>query len=278
MLGRIKRQGCNPKLAFIMTSTECIRSWMNDYPEVYDRIVEITKNAIAFQCHPDKLNLAVNHSLTYTFEWVFMSMLKGIPGNAMEEFFNLGSQGLRDRLAAEKDSFDKIVGELTGVKPKNIHTLFTWITEHSALHDHAEKFCDDTTREGVDAMIRRRSEGFLQNHITNRVFPEANMYVDGVAVNDNFEAIRESSATISALLSVTEKGVDLINNAAIRKELATINRESQCAKDYVIPQDQVLCEGYERAMLEKFASVIKEMKKKTYQRDEVISCDRARLS
>ena len=94
MLGRIKRQGCDPKLAFIMATAECIRSWMNDYPEVYDRIIEITKNAIAFQCHPNKFNLAVDHSLTYTFEWVFMSMLKGIPGCAMEQFFNLGSQGL----------------------------------------------------------------------------------------------------------------------------------------------------------------------------------------
>ena len=176
MLGRIKRQGCNPKLAYIMATTECMRSWMKDYPEVYDRIVEITKNAIAFQCHPDKFNLPVDHSLTYTFEWVFMSMLKGIPGYAMEQFFNLGSHGLRDRLAAEEDSFDEIVGELTGVKPKKLHTIFTWITEHSAMHDHAEKFCDDATREGVDAMIRRCSEGFLQNHITTRVFPEANKY------------------------------------------------------------------------------------------------------
>ena len=111
------------------------------------------------------------------------------------------------------------------------------------LHYHAQSCGEDATREGIDAMIRRRSEGFLQNHnnITTRVFPEANKYVDGVAVNnDNFEAIRESSATISALLSVTEKGVDSINNAAIRKELATINRESQRAEDYVIPQDQVL--------------------------------------
>ncbi len=105
---------------------------MNDYPEVYDRIVEITKNTIAFQCHPNKFNLAVDRSLTYTFEWVFMSMLKGIPGYAMEHFFNLGSQVLWDRLAAEEDSFDEIVGELTGVKPKNINTLFTLITEHSA--------------------------------------------------------------------------------------------------------------------------------------------------
>ena len=72
----------------------------------------------------------------------------------MEQFFNFGSQELRDRLAAKEDSFDEIVGELTGVKPKDIHPLFSWIREHSAMHDHVEKFGDDATREGVGAMIR----------------------------------------------------------------------------------------------------------------------------
>jgi hypothetical protein len=42
--------------------------------------------------------------------------------------------------------------------------------------------------------------------------------------------------------------------------LATFNRESQRAVEYVAPPDQVLHEGYECAMLEKFASIIQEMK------------------
>jgi hypothetical protein len=243
MLGRIKRQGCNPKSACRMATTEDMRSWMKDYPEVYVRIVEITKNAIAFQCHPDKFNLAVDHSLTYTFEWLFMSMSKGNPGYTMEQFFNFGSQGLRDRLAAKEESFDIIFGELTGIKPKNIKPLFTWIREHSAMHDHVEKFGDDATREGVDAMVRQRHDGFLQKHISSRVFPGANKYVDGVAVSDNFEAIRSSSATISALLRVTDEGEDSNNNEAIQKVLATFNHKSQCAVEYVAPQDQVLREG-----------------------------------
>ena len=74
MLGRIERQGFDPQTAFIMATTEDMLSWMEDYPKVDVRIVEITKDAIAFQCHPDKLNLAVNHSLTYYFEWLFGSM------------------------------------------------------------------------------------------------------------------------------------------------------------------------------------------------------------
>jgi len=293
MLGRIERQGCDPKLAFIMATTDDMRSWMIGCPEFHDRIVEITKNAIAFQCHPDKFNLAVDHTMTFTFEWVFMSILKGNPGFAMEQFFNFGSQGLRDRLTAKEDSFDEIVGELTGVKPKDIHPLFTWSREESAMHEHIEKVCDDATREGVDAMIKHRSEGFLQNHITTRVFPEANKYVDGVAVNDNFEAIRESSATISALLRMTDEdelmattmatgnnedddndnddGATTTTDAkttamasnnyeAIRKELTTFNRLSQRVEEYVRPPNDVLREGYERAMLEKFASIIQEMK------------------
>jgi len=167
MLGRIERQGFNPRTAFIMATTEDMRSWMKDYPKVHDRIIEITKNAIALQCHPDKFNLAVDHSLTYFIEWSFMSIFNGNPGYAMEQFFNFGSQGLRDRLVAEEDSFDEIVGELIGVKPKDINPIFTWIRKHSAMHDHVEKFCDEATREGVDSMIRQRRDGFLQNHILN---------------------------------------------------------------------------------------------------------------
>jgi hypothetical protein len=206
MLGRIEGQGFDPQTAFIMATTEDMLSWMKDYSEVYNGIVEITKDAIAFQCHPDKFNLTVNHSLTYTFEWFFMSIFNGNPGYAMEQFFNFGSQGLRDRLATEEESFDEIVGELTGVKPEFIHRIFTWIREHSSMHDHVEKFCDEATREGVDAMIRQRRDGFLQNHISNRVFPGANKYVDGVPFSENFEAIRESSDTIAALLRVTDEG------------------------------------------------------------------------
>ena len=135
-----------------------------------------------------------------------MSIFNGNPGYAMEQFFNFGSQGLRDRLVAEEDSFDEIVGELTGVKPTDINPIFTWIRKNSVMLDHVEKFCDEATREGVDAMIRQRRGGFLQNHIFSRVFPEANEYVDGVALSDNFEAIRASSATTSTLLRVTDPG------------------------------------------------------------------------
>ncbi len=48
MLGRIERQGIDPQMAFIMATTEDMRSWMKDYPEVYNGIVEIAKDAIAF--------------------------------------------------------------------------------------------------------------------------------------------------------------------------------------------------------------------------------------
>ncbi len=60
--------------------------------------------------------------------------------------------------------------------------------------------------------------------------------------------------------AVTDEGVDSINNEAIRKELATFNRESQRDEEYVAPQDQLLREGYERAMNKKSDSVIQEMK------------------
>ncbi len=56
--------------------------------------------------------------------------------------------------------------------------------------------------------------------------------------------------------AVTDEGVDSINNEAIRKELATFNRESQRAEEYVAPSNEVLRKEYECAMLEKFASII----------------------
>jgi hypothetical protein len=171
----------------------------------------------------------------------------------MEQFFNFGSKGLQNRLVAEQDSFDEIVGELTGVKPKGIHPLFTWNREHSAMHEHVEKFCDEATREGVDAMIRQRCDGFLQNHIFCRVFPEANKFINGVPLNENFEANRASSDTITALIPSN-------NYEAIRKELTTFNHLSQHTEEYVRPPNDVLREGYERAMLEEFASIIQEMK------------------
>ena len=40
-------------------------------------------------------------------------MLKGIPGYALEQFFNLGSTKLQVRLDAEEELFNEIVGPTT---------------------------------------------------------------------------------------------------------------------------------------------------------------------
>jgi hypothetical protein len=111
--------------------------------------------------------------------------------------------------------------------------------------DCVMKECDDTTREGIDAMIRQRPDGFLQNHIFTRIFPGVNTYINGVAVSDNFEAIRESEASITAHLCVTDMGVDSINKEASQKEIATFNSKSQHPKEYVIPPNEVLCKRFE---------------------------------
>ena len=104
------------------------------------------------------------------------------------------------------------------------------------MHDHVEKFVDDATSEGIGARVRQRPHGFLQTHISRRVFPEANKYVDGVPFNENFEAIRASSATISALLSVTDKGLDSINNEAIQKKLAAFHPSLNAKRKMSPPQ------------------------------------------
>ncbi len=38
------------------------------------------------------------------------------------------------------------------------------------------------------------------------------------------------------------------------------NCKSQCAKEYVAPPDEVLCEGFEHTLQEKLAGIIQEMK------------------
>jgi hypothetical protein len=71
----------------------------------------------------------------------FPAKIKGVPGYV----FNLGSQGLQDKLAAEEDSFDEIVGKLIGIEPKIIHPLYTWTTQDIEMLDHLMKESDDTT-------------------------------------------------------------------------------------------------------------------------------------
>jgi hypothetical protein len=41
---------------------------------IIDLIDKITNYAYAFQCNPDKFKNAVDYSVTFSFEWVFMIM------------------------------------------------------------------------------------------------------------------------------------------------------------------------------------------------------------
>ena len=71
------------------------------------------------------------------YEHVFKA--KGVPGYTLEQFFNLGSTELKVRLDAEEELFNEIVDELKGIKQKNIHPLYTWIHQVSAMLDHVTK-------------------------------------------------------------------------------------------------------------------------------------------
>jgi hypothetical protein len=74
---------------------------------------------------------------------------------------------------------------------------------------------DVATRKGIEAMIRQRHDGFLQHHISKKVFPGVNKYVNGVDDSENFDAIRNSVDTISSHLCVTNEGV--IDKEAVQK-------------------------------------------------------------
>ncbi len=75
------------------------------------------------------------------------------------------------------------------------------------MQNHVKSVSDGTTRKGVEEMIRQRRDKFLQNLIFQRVIPGVNKFVNGVDVSEKFDAIRNSVATISSHLFVTDKGV-----------------------------------------------------------------------
>jgi hypothetical protein len=61
-------------------------------------------------------------------------------------------------------------------------------------------------------MSRQHPDRFVRNHIFKRVWPGVINYVSGVTVSENFGAVKESSASVSA---VTDKGVEQTNKEAI---------------------------------------------------------------
>ena len=131
MLGRIRQQECDPSEACIRMTTKEIHTWMVDNPLISDLIMEITRDAKAFQCHPDKFDEAVNHAATFAFEWIFMSIFKSVPGYALEKFLNHGSRELRAKLTNPEESFDEIAAELEDIKLENIHRLQKWAIQES---------------------------------------------------------------------------------------------------------------------------------------------------
>jgi hypothetical protein len=57
---------------------------------------------------------------------------------------------------------------------------------------------------------------------------------------------------------VTDEGV--LDKEVTQNKLARYNRESQHAKEYVAPPNDVLCEGHKRTLREMFTGIFKEMK------------------
>jgi hypothetical protein len=78
--------------------------------------------------------------------------------------------------------------------------------------------------------------------------------------DDNDDDGTSTTTTTTTTTTSTLTTMASNNNEAIQEVLATFNSESQRAVEYVIPPNEVLCKGYERAMNKKFTSVIKEMK------------------
>ena len=87
---------------------------------------------------------------------------------------------------------------------ENINPLYTWICNDSAMLDHVTKECDDATRVESwcdDLAMPWWNVLSHQKQLGLYFWPGVNKYVDGVAVSDNFSAIRESAASLSLPIS-----------------------------------------------------------------------------
>jgi hypothetical protein len=122
---------------------------MEDNSLISDLIMKITRDAKAFQCHPDKFDEAVNHAATFIFEWLFMSIFKSVPGYALEKFLNHGSRELRAELSGPEESFDEIAADLEDIKLEDIHRLQTWATQESVTWNYGNLHGDNETKAGL---------------------------------------------------------------------------------------------------------------------------------
>jgi hypothetical protein len=224
---------------------------MEDNPLISDLIMKITRNAKAFQCHPDKFNEAVNHAATFTFEWLFMSIFKSVPGYALEKFLDHGSRELRDKLTDPEESFDEIAAELEDIKLEDIHRLQTWATQESATWEHGNLHGDNETKAGLTSMIREKAGGYLQRHFANRIYFNSNEPENAIPISYSFEAIKEETTAISNMLDkinvsddiITEKFGVMITHFDFKSDQA----ESYCELPEVIRRKE-----YQRCLLRNF--------------------------
>ena len=169
MRGRINRQGLNPNDAFILATTRELRAWTKDNVAMTNLLKSLIE--LSYQCHPDKYELAFDHVLTFTFEWRFMSLFKGIPGYAMEQFYDSGSIELRQKLRQAQLSEAVIIQSLGGLLHQNIRLLFTWCTQNVAALNHLRANGDEDTIAGYNEMKHGdREDDFLKYHHANLVW------------------------------------------------------------------------------------------------------------
>jgi hypothetical protein len=199
MRGRIVQQGLNPNDAFILATAEELRAWTKDDVAMTTLIKSLIE--LSYQCHADNYELAFDHVLTFTFEWRFMCLFKGIPGYAMEQFY-IGSIELRKKLRQAQPYEATIIESLNGLCHNDIHIFLTWCTQDTAVLNHLRAHAGVDTQAGYNAMKRTRDDDFLQRHLVKGIWGEqVNEFKDALDRTQTFDNLTSLVDEISNSLS-----------------------------------------------------------------------------
>jgi hypothetical protein len=180
-----------------------------------------------------------------------MSLFKGIPGYAMEQFYDSGSIELRQKLRQAQPSEAVIIQSLGGLLHKNIRLLFTWNTQNVAALNHLRANGDGATIAGYNEMKTDREDDFLKYHHATLVW-EINKFKDALNDSQTFDNLTNIAVEIEHSLSSCNNDT----NTTIKQLLSSVDNNSTQSDHYVPPDKAVFSKACMQLFLDECKSII----------------------
>jgi hypothetical protein len=181
-----------------------------------------------------------------------MSLFKGIPGFAMEQFYDSGSIELRKKLRQAQQSEAVIIQSLGGLLHPNIRLLFTWCTQSTAALNHLRANEDEDTIAGYNEMKRDREGDFLQHHHAKLVWG-INEFKDALNDSQTFDNLKNLAVEIERSLSSCNNDT---NATTIKKLLSSVDNNSTQNDHYVPPKKDDFSKACMQLFLDECKSII----------------------